>query len=32
VEIASDSRGTAVSVTHATFKSKSSKADEMLPA
>jgi two-component sensor histidine kinase len=32
VEIASDSHGTAVSVTHATFKSKSSKADEMLPA
>ena len=32
VEIASDSHGTAVSITHATFKSKSSKADEMLPA
>jgi PAS domain S-box-containing protein len=32
VEIASDSHGTAVSVTHATFKSKSSKAEEMLPA
>jgi len=32
VEIASDSRGTAVSVTHATFKSKPSKAGERLPA
>jgi two-component sensor histidine kinase len=28
VDIASDSRGTTVSVTHATFKSKSGKADE----
>jgi PAS domain S-box-containing protein len=32
VAIDSDSRGTAVSVTHATFKAKSSKADAMLPA
>ena len=32
VEIASGPRGTAVSVTHATFKSKPSKADEMLSA
>jgi chemotaxis protein methyltransferase CheR len=32
VDIASDSRGTAVSVTHATFKAKASKADAMLPA
>jgi two-component sensor histidine kinase len=32
LEIASDSRGTAVSVTHATFKSKPSRADEMLSA
>jgi PAS domain S-box-containing protein len=32
VEIASDSHGTAVSITHATFKSKSSKVDKMLPA
>jgi len=31
VDIASSSRGTAVSITHATFKSKPSKADEMLP-
>ena len=30
VDIASDSRGTAVSVTHATFKSKPSKADEIV--
>lgn len=32
VETASDSRGTAVSVTHATFKSKTSDADELLSA
>ena len=32
VDIASDSRGTAVAITHATFKSKPSKADEMLLA
>jgi PAS domain S-box-containing protein len=32
VEIACDSHGTVVSITHATFKSKSSKADELLPA
>jgi chemotaxis protein methyltransferase CheR len=32
VDIASDSRGTAVSITHATFKSKPSEADEMRPA
>jgi chemotaxis protein methyltransferase CheR len=31
VDIASDSRGTTVSVTHATFKPKPSKADETLP-
>jgi PAS domain S-box-containing protein len=29
VEVASDSHGTAVSITHATFKSKPSKADEV---
>ena len=32
VDIASDSRGTAVSVTHATFKSKPLKTSEMLLA
>ena len=32
VETARDSRGTAVSVTHATFKSKTSDADELLSA
>ena len=32
VDIATDSRGTAVSITHATFKSKPSNADEILPA
>ncbi len=32
LDIASDPCGTAVSVTHATFKAKSSKADAMLPA
>jgi two-component sensor histidine kinase len=32
MDVASDSRGTAVSITHATFKSKLSNADEMLPA
>lgn len=32
VEIASDSHGTAVSITHATFKSNPSKADETLAA
>ncbi|MGA9335068.1 MAG: histidine kinase dimerization/phosphoacceptor domain -containing protein [Rudaea sp.] len=32
VDIASDSRGTAVSITHATFKSKLSKAGGMPPA
>ncbi len=31
VDIASDSRGTAVSITHATFKSTLSKADDLLP-
>ena len=31
VEIVSDARGTAVSITHATFKSKPSKADEKMP-
>jgi two-component sensor histidine kinase/PAS domain-containing protein len=32
LDIASNSRGTAVSITHATFKSKPSNADEKLPA
>ncbi len=32
LEIASDPRGTAVSITHATFKSKPPKADEIPPA
>ena len=32
VDIASDSRGTTVSVTHATFKSKPSRADEIFLA
>ena len=32
LDIASDSRGTAVSITHATFKSKPSKAGGMPPA
>jgi PAS domain S-box-containing protein len=32
MDVASDSRGTAVSITHATFKPKLSNADEMLPA
>ncbi len=30
VDIASDARGTTVSVTHATFKSKPSKAEEIV--